>query len=95
MVEPTSDSHLGDDCHFGHRKEKTNFDEFIQSTSNLAGFGAGSDKLPDRFTKEPSTMKGSKGNVCELDKMLAEYYTERGWVNGVVPESKLKELGIL
>ena len=63
--------------------------------NNLAGFGAGSDKLPDRFTKEPSTMKGSKGHVCELDKMLDEYYKERGWVNGVVPESKLKELGIL
>jgi aldehyde:ferredoxin oxidoreductase len=63
--------------------------------NNLAGFGAGSDKLPDRFIKEPSTMKGSKGHVCELDKMLDEYYKERGWVNGVVPESKLKELGIL
>lgn len=63
--------------------------------NNLAGFGAGSDTLPDRFTKEPSTMKGSKGQVCELDKMLVDYYQERGWVNGVVPESKLKELEIL
>jgi len=27
--------------------------------------------------------------------MLDEYYKLRGWVNGVVPESKLKELGIL
>jgi aldehyde:ferredoxin oxidoreductase len=63
--------------------------------NNLAGFGAGSDTLPERFTKEPSTMKGSKGQVCELDKMLEEYYKERGWVNGVVPESKLKELEIL
>jgi aldehyde:ferredoxin oxidoreductase len=33
--------------------------------------------------------------VCELDKILEEYYAERGWVNGVVPESKLKELDIL
>ncbi len=63
--------------------------------NNLAGFGAGSDTLPERFTKEPSTMKGSKGHVCELDKMLDEYYKERGWANGVVPESKLKELEIL
>ncbi len=63
--------------------------------NNLAGFAEGSDKLPERFLKEASTMKGSKGHVCELDQMLAEYYTERGWVNGVVPESKLKELGIL
>jgi len=63
--------------------------------NNLAGFGEGSDTLPDRFTKEPSTMGGSKGQVCELDDMLVEYYEKRGWVNGVVPESKLKELEII
>ena len=63
--------------------------------NNLAGYAEGSDKLPERFTKEPSTEKGSKGNVCELDLMLDEYYKARGWVNGVVPQSKLKELGIL
>jgi len=63
--------------------------------NNLAGFGEGSDTLPDRFTKEPSTMGGSKGHVCELDDMLVEYYDKRGWVNGVVPESKLKELEII
>jgi aldehyde:ferredoxin oxidoreductase len=63
--------------------------------NNLAGFREGSDTLPERFLKEPSTQKGSKGHVCELDQMLEEYYRVRGWVNGVVPESKLKELGIL
>lgn len=63
--------------------------------NNLAGFGAGSDTLPERFLKEPSQEKGSKGQVCELDLMLDEYYKARGWVNGVVPEAKLKELGIL
>ena len=40
-------------------------------------------------------MPGSEGHVCELDQMLEEYYTVRGWVNGVAPESKLKELQIL
>ena len=63
--------------------------------NNLAGFGEGSDYLPERFTKEPSTMPGSKGHVCELDLMLDEYYKARGWVKGVAPESKLKELGVL
>lgn len=63
--------------------------------NNLAGIGEGSDTLPDRFTKDPSTMAGSKGHVCELDQMLEEYYQLRGWVNGVVPESKLKELEII
>jgi aldehyde:ferredoxin oxidoreductase len=63
--------------------------------NNLAGLREGSDYLPKRFTEEPSTMPGSEGHVSELDKMLAEYYAERGWVNGVVPESKLKELEII
>ncbi|MCS6909045.1 MAG: aldehyde ferredoxin oxidoreductase family protein [Anaerolineales bacterium] len=62
--------------------------------NNLAGFREGSDYLPKRFTTEPSTMAGSKGHVCELDLMLEEYYKARGWENGVVPESKLKELDI-
>ena len=63
--------------------------------NNLAGFREGSDYLPKRFLEEPSTMPGSEGHVCELDKMLEEYYAERGWVNGVVPEEKLKELEII
>ena len=63
--------------------------------NNLAGFREGSDSLPDRFTKEASTMPGSLGHVCELDLMLEEYYQARGWENGVVPESKLQELGII
>jgi len=63
--------------------------------NNLAGLGEGSDTLPERFLKEPSTSPGSKGHVCELDLMLKEYYALRGWVNGVVPEAKLKELAIV
>jgi aldehyde:ferredoxin oxidoreductase len=63
--------------------------------NNLAGIGEGSDTLPERFLKEPSTATGSKGHVCELDLMLKEYYALRGWVNGVVPEAKLKELAII
>jgi aldehyde:ferredoxin oxidoreductase len=63
--------------------------------NNLVGFREGSDYLPKRFLEEPSSMLASKGHVCELDKMLEEYYQVRGWVNGVVPESKLKELEVL
>ncbi len=63
--------------------------------NNLNGFGEGSDYLPQRFLKEPSTMPGSKGHVSELPEMLAEYYEKRGWKNGVVPEAKLKELEII
>jgi aldehyde:ferredoxin oxidoreductase len=60
-----------------------------------AGFREGSDRLPDRFLTEPSTLGGSKGHVCELDLMLADYYRLRGWQDAVVPESKLRELEIL
>ena len=63
--------------------------------NNLAGFREGSDYLPERFLTEPAGGPGSTGQVCELEPMLAEYYQERGWVNGVVPESKLKELEII
>jgi aldehyde:ferredoxin oxidoreductase len=63
--------------------------------NNLAGIGEGSDTLPKRFLTEPSPAGMSKGHVCELDKMLKEYYEARGWVNGVVPQSKLKELAII
>lgn len=63
--------------------------------NNLAGFREGSDYLPKRFLEEASDQPGSKGHVCELDKMLEEYYEKRGWVNGVVPEAKLKELEVI
>jgi aldehyde:ferredoxin oxidoreductase len=63
--------------------------------NNLAGHGEGSDTLPKRFTDEPSDQPGSEGSVCELAEMLGEYYEKRGWINGVVPESKLRELEII
>ncbi|MBI4674700.1 MAG: aldehyde ferredoxin oxidoreductase family protein [Chloroflexi bacterium] len=63
--------------------------------NNLNGFREGSDSLPARFLNEPSQAPGSTGNICELDLMLDEYYRLRGWNNGVVPEAKLQELGVL
>ncbi len=64
--------------------------------NQLAGEQPGADTLPKRFTTEPSTMPGSEGHVCELDLMLEEYYSLRGWqAGGVVTEAKLKELEIL
>jgi aldehyde:ferredoxin oxidoreductase len=63
--------------------------------NNLAGFREGSDYLPERFLKAASEAPGSLDQLCELDLMLDEYYRVRGWHNGVVPEEKLIELGIL
>ena len=62
--------------------------------NNLNGFREGSDSLPKRFLEEPGT-GAAKGSVCELDNMLKDYYKLRGWENGVVPESKLREVGII
>jgi aldehyde:ferredoxin oxidoreductase len=63
--------------------------------NNLNGFDRKDDTLPKRFLTEPSQESGSKGHVCELETMLNEYYEARGWVDGVVPESKLRELEII
>jgi aldehyde:ferredoxin oxidoreductase len=62
--------------------------------NNLNGFLEGSDMLPQRFLVEPGTGAASE-SVCELDDMLEEYYAFRGWKDGVVPEAKLRELGII
>jgi aldehyde:ferredoxin oxidoreductase len=63
--------------------------------NNLNGFTGKDDTLPKRFLEEPSTHPGNLGHVCELDKMLADYYELREWVDGVVPEAKLKKLAIV
>ena len=68
-----------------------NLERYIMS---LYGFGAKDDTLPPRLTKEPMPEGPVKGQVVELDKMLAEYYKLRGWVDGVPTKEKLKELGI-
>ena len=48
-----------------------------------------------QLRKADARRLGSLGHVCELDLMLEEYYEDRGWVNGVVPEKKLRELEIV
>jgi len=62
--------------------------------NNLAGFDKREDDfLPKRFTDEPAS-GNSAGFVSRMDIMLDEYYQVRGWKDGVVPEEKLRELGI-
>jgi aldehyde:ferredoxin oxidoreductase len=63
--------------------------------NNLAGFNKREDDfLPKRFTEEPAT-GNSAGYVSRMDIMLEEYYQVRGWKDGLVPEEKLRELGII
>jgi aldehyde:ferredoxin oxidoreductase len=63
--------------------------------NNLAGFDGADDSLPDRFLEDGIRGQGaSEGEYAELDEMKAEYYEVRGWVDGVVPDEKLADLGI-
>ncbi|WP_252700823.1 aldehyde ferredoxin oxidoreductase family protein [Natronosalvus vescus] len=63
--------------------------------NNLAGFDGSDDSLPARFLEDGIRGQGaSEGEYCELEEMKAEYYDHRGWVDGVVPDEKLAELGI-
>ena len=65
--------------------------------NNLAGFDGADDSLPARFLPGEEGIAGqgaSEGEYCELDEMKDEYYDHRGWVDGVVPDEKLDDLGI-
>jgi aldehyde:ferredoxin oxidoreductase len=63
------------------------------------GFTRADDTLPERLMTEPLKGGASKGHFIskdELDQMLDEYYTERGWdvTTGAPTREKLAELGI-
>jgi aldehyde:ferredoxin oxidoreductase len=62
--------------------------------NNLNGFTGKDDTLPEKFLNKEGSGPAA-GHVCELDKMKKEYYEARGWVDGVVPQSKLRELEII
>jgi aldehyde:ferredoxin oxidoreductase len=50
---------------------------------------------PDKFLKEPMPDGGAKGEVFELDEMLDDYYTARGWgLDGLPARPKLEALGL-
>jgi aldehyde:ferredoxin oxidoreductase len=59
------------------------------------GFRRRDDLLPPRFLEEPLVTGGSRGRVVELDSMLDEYYSLRGWDPDGVPRAEtLAGLGI-
>jgi aldehyde:ferredoxin oxidoreductase len=64
-----------------------------------AGFTRADDTLPKRLMTEPLKDGAAKGHLIsqgDLDKMLDEYYTARGWdlETGVPTREKLLELGL-
>jgi len=63
------------------------------------GFTRADDTLPERLLTEPLPGGASKGHFIskdELNQMLDEYYTERGWniETGAPTSEKLEELGL-
>ena len=62
------------------------------------GFGRKDDTFPKRLMTEPIKAGASKGQLIsqkDLDEMLDEYYSARGWdKNGTPTAAKLKELGL-
>jgi aldehyde:ferredoxin oxidoreductase len=66
--------------------------------NNLVGFDGSDDDLPGRFVEGHEdaipAQGGNEGGLAELEEMKEEYYEVRDWVDGVVPDEKLEELGI-
>jgi len=63
--------------------------------NELAGFTGADDTLPKRLLETPAPSGTAEGRVCELDRMLKEYYELRGWKpDGSVPGEMLERLGI-
>jgi aldehyde:ferredoxin oxidoreductase len=63
------------------------------------GFSRADDTLPERLMTEPLKGGASKGQYIsqqDLDAMLDEYYSERGWdkKTGVPTRAKLRDLGL-
>ncbi len=60
-----------------------------------AGLTAADDTLPPRLLNDPAPSGTAKGKVCELGRMIPEYYAERGWSSDGVPTPEtLARLGI-
>jgi len=60
------------------------------------GITRADDRLPRRFTDEPSPSGNARGQVINLEPMLDEYYRLRGWdpATGWPTAEKLRELGL-
>jgi aldehyde:ferredoxin oxidoreductase len=63
------------------------------------GFGRADDTLPQRLMTETLKAGTSKGHLIsqkDLDQMLAEYYSARGWdpATGIPTRKKLVALGL-
>ncbi len=61
----------------------------IERIFNLrAGLTAADDTLPPRLLETPAPSGVAKGRVAELDVMLPEYYSLRGWTPAGIPDTQ-------
>ena len=60
------------------------------------GFSRKDDNYPDRIKFEPIRKGSSDGEIFEQEKLLDDYFKERGWdiKTGIPTRKKLKELGL-
>jgi aldehyde:ferredoxin oxidoreductase len=64
--------------------------------NNREGFSSKDDTLPDRIINEPFKAGHSKNRKVDLETMIKEYYSIRGWTSDGIPTTtKLKELRIV
>jgi aldehyde:ferredoxin oxidoreductase len=64
--------------------------------NNAAGFTREDDSLPPRLVNEPVREGPSQGHTVDLQPMLDEYYTSRGWTRDGQPRRrKLEDLGLV
>lgn len=68
----------------------------LEKIFNLkAGIDKSQDTLPERLLKDPIVEGPTKGEVHELDVLLPEYYSVRGWdEDGIPTEDTLRKLGL-
>ena len=60
-----------------------------------AGFDRKDDSLPKRLTDDPLPSGPAKGEVCDLNTMLDDYYHVQGWDNNGIPQmDTLERLGL-
>jgi aldehyde:ferredoxin oxidoreductase len=60
-----------------------------------AGFDRKDDSLPRRITDEPLPAGPAKGQTCDLQAMLDDYYKVQGWDNNGIPtKTTLEKLGL-
>lgn len=56
-----------------------------------AGLTGADDTLPKRLLKDAARTGPAKGRVNDLDKMLPEYYEQRGWSNDGIPTAATRQ----